>query len=72
MTGSGLVFEAVLAFLETVRQLLDGSESNDTFFINKIDLVRDFGIGKIFNQRKWMTVRISSDIKNAKRTSNLV
>jgi hypothetical protein len=37
--GSRLVFEAVLAFLETVRPLLDGLDPNDVCSINGIDLV---------------------------------
>jgi hypothetical protein len=42
-----LVFEAVLAFLEMVHQLLDGPEPNNPLSINRIDLARDFGIERV-------------------------
>jgi hypothetical protein len=47
MTESGLVFEAVLAFFETVHPSLNGPEPNDACYINGINPVRDFGIEKI-------------------------
>jgi hypothetical protein len=46
-TESELVFEAVVAFLEMVRQFLDDPEPNDAFSINGIDLARDFDIRKL-------------------------
>jgi hypothetical protein len=46
-TGSGVVFEAVLAFPETVGRLLDGLEPNQPFSIRRVDLTRDFGIRRI-------------------------
>jgi hypothetical protein len=47
MTGSELVFEAVIASLETVRQFLDDPEPNDAFSINGIDVTRDCDIRKL-------------------------
>jgi hypothetical protein len=64
------IVEAVVAVLETLLRLLDSSESNDTFSINGVDLARDFGIGRSFNQRKWIAGQMSSDIGNAKRRTN--
>jgi hypothetical protein len=46
-TKSEHVFEVVLAFVETVRQLLDDLESTNACSINEIDLVKDFGIRKV-------------------------
>jgi hypothetical protein len=47
MIGSRLFSEAVLAFLETMRRLLDVSGPNDSFSINGVDFARDFGIKRV-------------------------
>jgi hypothetical protein len=44
-----LIFEAVLAFLETLDRLLDGPEPNDACSINEINLMKGFGIGKVLS-----------------------
>jgi hypothetical protein len=43
-----LVFEAVVAFVEMVRALSDGSEPNGLFSINTAEPARNFGIEKVF------------------------
>jgi hypothetical protein len=47
MIGFKHVFGAVVILGETVCPISGGSEHNDPFFINKIDLAKDFGIGKV-------------------------
>jgi hypothetical protein len=37
----------VITVLETVRELLDDSKSNNSFSINGVDLARDVGIEKV-------------------------
>jgi hypothetical protein len=51
-TASGLVFEVVLAFVETGRPFLDSSEPSDACTITEIDLMKDFGIGKVLCPEK--------------------
>jgi hypothetical protein len=46
MTGSELVFEAIVASLEMVHLFFDGPEPNNAFSINGINIARDYDIRK--------------------------
>jgi hypothetical protein len=38
----------MLTFLKTARRFLDGSDPNDPFSINAVNLGKDFGIERVF------------------------
>jgi hypothetical protein len=72
MTGSELVFEVVLAFLETVHPLLDALNPMKAAPYTEPISRKVSGLGRFFHQRRWMKGGISSDIRNMKCALNLV